>query len=183
MDERNLLDIARRYILPALLGIFSLALVYQHVQIVLAPVPLDLYEGTMLLITGIFAEGGNPYTFEFQPHATDVYPPLYNIITAPLTALFGNNFQLHRLVSAFFIFCALGLAGFATRVHSGSARAGVAAAAGLYAALLFYATPVSSTNALGVALFLASVVIPCYAKYTVPSLVVAAFFALLAFYA
>lgn len=183
MNERNLLDIARRYMLPALLAAFALALVYHHLQIVLAPVPLDLYEGTMLLITGIIAAGGNPYTFEFQPHAADVYPPLYNIITAPLTAVFGNNFQLHRLVSAFFIFCAAGLVGFATRAHSGSVRAGFAAATGFYAALLFYATPVSSTNALGVALFLASVVIPWYANYSVRSLVFAVFCALLAFYA
>lgn len=183
MYERNMLDVARRYILPAFLLFYFAALVYHHAQIVIAPVPLDLYEGTMLLITGIIAEGGNPYTFEFQPHAADVYPPLYNIITAPLTGLFGNTFQLHRLVSAFFILGALALVGFATKIHSGSSRAGAAAAAGTYAALLFYATPVSSTNALGVALFLASVIVPRYKNYSVSSLVVAASCALFAFYA
>lgn len=183
MYENNMLDVARRYLVPAFLLIYFAALLYHHAQIVMAPVPLDLYEGTMLLITGIIADGGNPYAFEFQPHAADVYPPLYNIMTAPLTSVFGNTFQLHRLVSAFFILCAIALAGLATKNHSGSTRAGVAVGAGTYAALLFYATPVSSTNALGAALFLASVIVPHLSKYSIPSLVVAAVCALFAFYA
>jgi 4-amino-4-deoxy-L-arabinose transferase-like glycosyltransferase len=85
------------------IALLLLALLWHHWQIITAAVPLDLYEGTMVLITGIIAEGGNPYTRELQPQAADVYPPLYNILAALLSQLFGNHFQLHRALSAFFM--------------------------------------------------------------------------------
>ncbi len=140
----------------ALLG----ALLYHHWQILVAPVPLDLYEGTMPLITGIIADGHNPFTRPFQPQAADVYPPLYNLLVAPLSLVFGNTLQLHRGVSAIFILAASGLCGLAARRYCRSALYGATAAVLLYAALLFYATPVSSTNAPGVALFLAGLLVP-----------------------
>jgi len=149
---------------------------------VVAVVPLDLYEGTMLLITGIIAEGGNPYTRAFQPYAADVYPPLYNMLVAPLSLVFGNTFQLHRTVSAIFILLASLLAGLATWRNSGSRQHGAAAAVMLYGALLFYATPVSSTNAAGVALFLAGVIVPWWRGFSNGSLIFALLCGLLVFY-
>ena len=136
----------------------------------------------MLLITGIIADGNNPYTREFQPYAADVYPPLYNMVVAPLTGVFGNTFQLHRTISGVFILFAATLTGMATRKKSGSSTQGAAAGVMLYAALLFYATPVSSTNALGVALFLSCVIIPWWYSYSTASLISALICGLLAFY-
>lgn len=167
---------------PALVGLLLLGLLWHHWQIVVTPVPLDLYEGTMLLITGIIADGDNPYTRAFQPAAADVYPPLYNMLVAPLTAMFGNTFQLHRAVSALFILAATAMAAIAARRNSGSWRDAFAAGAMLYAALLFYATPVSSTNAPGVAVFLAGLIVPWWRGFSTGSLVFAALCGLLAFY-
>jgi hypothetical protein len=148
------------FILPGAALILLLGLLHHHWQIITAPVPLDLYEGTMPLITSLIADGNNPYTKAFQPQAADVYPPLYNILVAPLTNIFGNTFELHRSVSALFIFAAAVFCGLACSRVSGSKRHGFAAATLFYAALLFYATPVSSTNAPGVAMYLAGVLLP-----------------------
>ncbi|MEP1471048.1 MAG: hypothetical protein ABJK25_08765 [Halieaceae bacterium] len=136
----------------------------------------------MLLITGIIADGNNPYTREFQPYAADVYPPLYNMVVAPLTGIFGNTFQLHRVISGLCIAMAATLVGLATVKESGSRIQGAAASTLLYAALLFYATPVSSTNALGVALFLYGVIIPWWRGFSTGSLIFALICSLLSFY-
>jgi hypothetical protein len=157
-------------------------LLHYHWQIITAPVPLDLYEGTMPLITGLIADGHNPYTREFQPQAADVYPPLYNIIVAPLSWVFGNTFGLHRSVSAIFIVIATLICGFASAKTSGSRQQGIAAGIMLYGALLFYATPVSSTNATGVAIFLAGVLVPWFYRFSTPSLLFGLICGLLAYY-
>src|SRR5687768_2546675 len=78
-------------------------LAHNHFQIVTAPFPLDYLEGTMPIITGLIASGRNPYAYAQQPEYTYVYPPLYNIIVAPLSAIFGNSVRLHRLVSGLFV--------------------------------------------------------------------------------
>ncbi|MFK8049904.1 MAG: hypothetical protein AB8B81_15865 [Halioglobus sp.] len=167
---------------PVATLVLLLCLVHHHWQIISAPVPLDLYEGTMPLITGIIAEGFNPYTREFQPHAADVYPPLYNILVAPLTHIFGNTFLLHRSVSAVFIIIAAGLCGIATQKITRNWRFALATFALMYAALLFYGTPVASTNAPGVAIFIASWMVPWWAKFSHKSLVFALVCGLLSFY-
>jgi hypothetical protein len=158
------------------------ALVWQHWQIITATVPLDLYEGTMVLITGIIAEGGNPYTRAFQPQAADVYPPLYNMLAAVLSPLFGNHFQLHRSLSALFILLACVSCALLTLRHSGAWRHALAAGVLWYAALLFYATPVSSTNAPGVALFITCLAVPWWRGFSTGSLAFALLCGLLSFY-
>lgn len=171
-----------RYFYWAALAVLSLLLLVHHWHILVAPVPLDLYEGTMLLVTGIIAEGGNPYTREFQPYAADVYPPLYNLLVAPLSHVFGNTFALHRTVSALFILSAVLLSGLATWKKSASLQQACAAAVLLYAALLFYATPISSTNAPGIAVFLAGLVVPWWRGFSNGSLLFALLCGLMAFY-
>ncbi|MEH6569395.1 MAG: hypothetical protein V7709_09980 [Halioglobus sp.] len=170
------------FILPGAALILLLGLLHHHWQIITAPVPLDLYEGTMPLITSLIAEGNNPYTKAFQPQAADVYPPLYNMLVAPLTSIFGNTFELHRSVSALFIFAAVVFCGLAGYRVSGSKRHGFAAATMFYAALLFYATPVSSTNAPGVAIYLAGLLVPWYFRFSNASLLFGLVCGILAFY-
>src|SRR5690349_9033708 len=98
----GLITIARRIadvlFRGAILLLFAL-LAHNHWLIVSAPVPVDYYEGAMLQLTSVIAAGHNPYTFAFQPASADVYPPLYNIVVAPLTFVFGNTLPLHRAVA------------------------------------------------------------------------------------
>jgi hypothetical protein len=171
-----------RYLYPGCLALFFLALLYHHGLIIAAPVPLDLYEGTMPLITGIIADGHNPFTRPFQPQAADVYPPLYNMVVAPLSLLMGNTFQLHRGVSGLFILASAILCGWVAARYCRSRVYGATAAVLMYAALLFYATPVSSTNGMGEALFLAGLLVPWCQRFSNGSLVFALVCGLLAFY-
>ena len=158
-------------------------LAWHHVQLLLAPVPLDVFENAMPFITGLIAGGGNPYSFENQPLYTSVYPPLYNLLTAPLTLLFGNGLLLHRLVTGAFILgsCALCYRA-VTRAGAGAAYA-LSGAALLYAALLYFSTPVASASSTGVFLYLLTLLTPWWAGFTTRSLLLSAVCAVLAFYA
>ena len=90
MHLNGLVYALQAYHLRRLLPPGSALLLQHHGEIITAPVPLDLYEGTAPQITGIIARGENPYSFEHQPAAAYVYPPLYNILVAPLTGVFGS---------------------------------------------------------------------------------------------
>lgn len=136
----------------------------------------------MRLFTGIIANGENPYTRPFQPHAADVYPPLYNIVVAQFSAIFGNTLQLHRAVSAGLIGSSVCLVGIATWKVSGSRWHGLAAAVLLHGGLLYFGTPVAGTNAIGVALFLAGLIVPWLCRFSSRSLVFGLLCGVLAFY-
>ncbi len=164
-------------------GLLGLWLLHHHYQIISATFPLDYYEGTAVMITGLMADGNNPYTFEFQPQAMYVYSPLYNMLVAPMTWIFDNTLQLHRLVSAVFILTSCLICASAVYRCGQSWRHSMAAAVLLYAALLFYGTPVASTNALGVCLYLLILYLPWRHDFSTASLAWACVLAVLAFYA
>ncbi len=163
-------------------GLLAALLAVYHIRIITAHIPLDYYEGQMLVITGIIAEGGNPYTRAFQPQAMDVYPPLYNILAAPFSLVFGNTLILHRCISACLILLSVALCSLATLRASGSKLYSACAGVMIYAALLFYSTPVASTNALGIFLYLAILLVPWLLNFSRASLLAALVFAVLVFY-
>jgi 4-amino-4-deoxy-L-arabinose transferase-like glycosyltransferase len=84
------------------IALLLVLLAHNHFQLVSAPFPLDYYEGTVPLITGVIASGRNRIPCAAAGFAYG-YPPLYHIIVAPLAAIFGNSVRLHRLVSGFFV--------------------------------------------------------------------------------
>lgn len=165
----------------AILALSTLLVIY-HYRIITAPIPLDYYEGQMLVITDIIASGGNPYTAGFQPQAMSVYPPLYNILAAPLTLLFGNTLETHRAFSACLIMLSVVLCSLAALRASGSRLYSATAGVMIYAALLFYSTPVASTNALGILLYLAILLVPWLLNFSRGSLVTALLLGILVFY-
>lgn len=162
-------------VLAALLAVY-------HLRIITASIPLDYYEGQMLVITGIIADGNNPYTRPFQPQAMDVYPPLYNILVAPFTQWFGNTLELHRWISGGLILLSVALCSLAAFRATGSRLYSAAAGVMIYAALLFYSTPVASTNALGILLYLSILLVPWLLNFSRGSLVAALVFGVLVFY-
>jgi len=162
--------------------LFLLALVYHHLQLIAYPLPLDYNEPAAQTVTATIAALENPYSIENQPARTSAYPVLYNMLVAPLTALFGNTLQLHRLVTGAFIIASCVLVFFATLRVSHSARDSFAASILLYAGLLFYATPVASPSSLGLFLFLSSLLVPWYYGFSNRSLGIALALGLLAFF-
>ena len=157
-------------------------LLHNHAQLIATPVPLDYYEGAMQQLTQLISEGSNPYTREHQPGSADVYPPLYNLLVAALASAFGNSLPLHRAVSGAFILASCALVLLSARRAGASWPNALAAGALCYAALLFYATPIASTNAVGVFLFLASTLLPWFKAFSTRSLIAAAVLGVLGFY-
>jgi hypothetical protein len=159
-----------------------MALLSHHYKLITFIVPLDYNEGGMLSVTASIAEGKNPYTFENQPIGAVVYPILYNAIVAPLSSVFGNSLPLHRTVAGIFILFTCAILYTVTRKQGNSRLESFAASALLYAALLYYATPISSPTSLGVLLFFASITIPWLCRFSTPSLCVSIILGILAFY-
>lgn len=163
--------------------IYIAVLVIIHIRTINVPVPIDLFETTMPAITGLIAHGHIPYTAAYEPIYMDPYPPLYNIVMVPFVLAFGNSLFIHRLVAGIFIGLCCWICFYAARKKGIPALYTTIIAALVYAALLYYSTPVASTNALGTFLFLASIIIPWARNFTWPSLFVSLATGILAFYA
>jgi hypothetical protein len=157
-------------------------LAWHHWQLITSPVPLDVFENAMPFITGLIAEGGNPYRFENQPLYTNVYPPLYNLLAAPLSHLFGNSLLFHRCLSGAFIIASCGLCHAAARRCGAGHGYAFAAATLLYAALLYFSTPVASASSTGLFLYLLCLLVPWCRNFSHGSLLLSACCGVLAFY-
>jgi hypothetical protein len=122
------------------------------ITIITTPVPIEYREGAILLSTGYLLQGLNPYALANQPLSMNVYGLGYNLVVLPFAALMGNTLAIHRVIS---IIC-LVLSGMIVSqwlMLKGASR--LFAFSGsliLFASLLFYTTPVSRPDALGVLL-------------------------------
>src|SRR5699024_9525793 len=128
--------------------VFLGLLLHLHFELVTIPIPIDIYEPSMLSITHLIASGHIPYTAATLPVYMDVYPPLYNALMAPLAILFGNTFLIHRLMAALFIGVACWLCYYAARKKSVPKLYALTMVTLLYAAWLFYSTPLALPNSL-----------------------------------
>lgn len=161
---------------------FLLALAYNHISLISHAYPLDYNENGMLVTTATIAGGQNPYSLESQPALVSLYPVFYNILVAPLSRFFGNTLELHRAVAGLFILAGCALCFYLCRKNSVARADSFLAAILWYAGLLFYSTPVASTNSLGLFLFLSSITIPWVNGFSNRSLAVALVLGILAFY-
>lgn len=153
-----------------------------HWLLITAPVPLDWYEGVMPLITGLLSQGENPYTLAHQPMHSNVYPPLYNLMVVPFTHWFDNNLILHRAVSGVCIVSAIVLCAHCTHRQNGKWIDALLVAIMIYAGLLYYSTPVASTNGTGVLFFLLSALLPWYRRFDTTGLALSIGFGLMGFF-
>ncbi len=144
--------------------------------------PLDYAESSMLVITGVISDGGNPFDLENQPARTSVYPVLYNLIVTPATLFFKNSLQIHRLVAALFLAASCAICFLLHRKSLVPRIDSAVAASLLYAALLYYSTPVASPNGLGLFLFLTAIAIPYLCGFSKRTLAVSIGCGILAFY-
>ncbi len=161
---------------------FTAALAVNHLKLVSHEYPLDYNEGGMLVTTASLVKGESPYSIASQPAHISLYPIMTNILVAPLARVFGNTFELHRIVCAIFILACCALCYYLCRRASGGRTESFIAAALCYAALLHYSTPVASTNSLGLFLFLSAITVPWVNGFSTRSLAVAILLGILAFY-
>lgn len=153
-----------------------------HLQLILEPMPLDLLEPAMHIMTGFIAQGGNPYAFDALPIYANNYPSLPNLVAVPFTWLFDNGLVLHRSLSAIYIALCCLLSYQALRKLELNRVYGMAGAGVLYAALLHYNTPTASVNALGQLLFTFCVLYPLIDNFSRRSLALSACAGALTFY-
>src|ERR1035437_620686 len=84
-------------------------LLYLHAEIILYPYPQEFREGHLMSTTKLLIDGINPYSLEVYPNYYNSYGILYNLVVFPFAYLFGCSLEIHRAVSALFIFSSLGL--------------------------------------------------------------------------
>lgn len=161
---------------------FVTGILYNHFKLISHAFPLDYNETGMLVITSTIAQGDNPYSLESQPARMSLYPALYNVLVAPLSHVFGNTLELHRAVAGVFIIGCSALCFYLCRRESGTRTDSFVAAALVYAALLFYSTPIASPNSFGLFLFLCAITVPWVNNFSTRSLVVTILLGILAFF-
>jgi hypothetical protein len=151
-------------ILRALNGVILAAclawLLLLHQGLVRYPHPMESGEGSMLLGARLLSQGSNPWDWQRQPQATNVYGAGYPLAAAALRPLFGLPSLLSlRALSALCILLICSL------IYAASRRLGLDPLEALwisllqYLCLLYYTSPLARPDALGSLLFLASIII------------------------
>jgi hypothetical protein len=146
------------------------------------PYQIELREGAAQVVTRLLLSGENPYTFEHQPLAVNIYGLGYNLSALPFAALFGNTLIVHRSITlAFIVLSAIMV--FAV-VYKGRKDISLAltAAAFVMIGLIGNAGIGAFSSATGAFFLLASVMVPFLRSYNKSSLALSAILALFAFY-
>ena len=145
--------------------------------------PFEYREFAPVSFTGALLDGVDPYAPENEPRFTNVYGPLYNLLVWPFAALAGNGFQVHRLVSLFFIGAGSVLLYFLIRRGRGGGELALCASIVLFLAQTDDLAGLARPDGLGMFLFLAALAVllrsPAAGPITLASgalLVVLAFF-------
>jgi hypothetical protein len=177
----TLLGIAR-----GLLGIFlvisTLRLFSYSFNIIRTPYQLELREGAILSTTSLLLSGRSPFIAQTLPQYLNVYGILYNLATTPLARLFGDNFTVHRVFTAFCIFSAVVYLVVLMIRKKTSPLFAFAGGVCILANLMFSVIPLTRPDGLGFLLFVLAVLIPWQAHFSKSSLVASVLLATLAFY-
>ena len=143
-------------IATALALLLTAGLAALHVRMVLSPAPQEMREGATVWLTQLLLDGRNPYDFNELPASTNVYGIFYHLVVWPFALLFGNSFQVHRVVSALAIVIAAAL------MYRLLRRLGTDRGLALVGTLLFYVSslyfvaPLARPDGLGICLCVAS---------------------------
>jgi hypothetical protein len=173
---------AFRVILLCCCLLFAAKMLWYHYHLIVFPWPLHYRETTALLSTDLLLHGQNPFSFDVQPVATNVYGIVYTLAVYPVARLFGSGPTVHRAVTGVFILCSCGLLAGINRRFAVAAAYNAAFVLLFYAALLFFKTPLSEPDALGTFLYLCCLFVPVFDGYSTRSLCVSMVIGLIAFY-
>lgn len=156
--------------------------IYFSLVTIAIPYQIELREGSAQVVTRILLSGGNPYTLENQPLAMNIYGLGYNLAVLPFAALFGNTLLVHRSVTfAFIVLSAMMVFAVVYKIRKDVPLALIGSAF-VMIGLIGKAGNGAFSSAMGVFLFLASVLIPFLYSNNKGSLVLSAILVLAAFY-
>ncbi|MFH1957664.1 MAG: hypothetical protein ABIJ15_04235 [bacterium] len=170
------------YLFYVFIAFTLINLLLYHLKLILYPYPLDPNEGAILLTTEKLIKAENPFLLKNQPAETNVYGVFYNFVSYPFAKVFGNTTQVHKTVAGISILLSCWL------IFLWMSRLKIplalkwASLAILYSSFLFYVTPLTRPDGLGLFLFLASIFIPYFFEFSYVSLFLSVFLGLSAFY-
>lgn len=146
------------------------------------PYQIGIREGTPQVLTAMLMNGENPYIFENQPLAYNVYSIGYSAVVLPFAMLFGNTLHIHRWVS--FVFILLSTAsGFGLVFHyTRKFSLALIASAFIIVGFLGRGGIGSAPTAMGNFLFWAAALFPFVLSFNRKSLAISAVLALAGFY-
>lgn len=159
-----------------------LALLFQHLQLVLQPAPHEFNESGEWYTTFLLAHGRNPYVADEISGSAVFFGPLYHWVVAACEPLFGLGYPAHRMVN---LLC---LAGALWLLVTRMLRLGTSLGIALGSAALFYYVALQNImicarpDTLGHLLFLLAIIVPWEKHYTRGSVLFAAACTLLAFH-
>jgi len=181
------------WILFGLAGCAFLYTFYVHLVLLTLPAPQEYRECAIVLSTDLLLHGENPYAVQNQPVYTNIYGIGYHLVMLPFAKVFGCTLIVHRAVSAVFVWASCAL------IFAALARAGVSRRLAFVGATLFYCdlairaapsmrpaalplTVLARPDAMGLFLFLLSVITPWWKNFSTRSLILSAAFAIAAFF-
>jgi hypothetical protein len=167
------------WVFPILAGII---LLITQIRLISFPYELEYREGAVLLTTEGLLHGINPYTLENNPIYINVYGAVYNLFVLPFAFLFGNSLALHRIVSALFTFCQVGLIIAILRQRKTSWLFAVIAGLFIWLGQMASTSPLARPDTLGEFLFLCSLFIPYYFGFKPLSVIFGVVFGIIGFY-
>lgn len=131
-------------------------LALMHARMVVSPAPQEMREGASVWIERLILEGRNPYALHELPASTDVYGIFYYLVVAPVAALVGNGYAVHRGVSAAAILAACGLLFHLLRRRGADVVLAGTGVMLFYVSSVYFVAPVARPDGLAVLLSLAS---------------------------
>ena len=163
------------------LSFFAIWLINYAITIITTPVPVEFREGAILLSTNYLLHGINPYSLVNQPLGMNVYGLGYNFVVLPFAALLGNTLAVHRAISIICLLLVGIIIGKWLILRGSSLLFAVSGGLIILAGLLFYTTPVTRPDALGVLLFVSAIYLPMRYQYRYKSLIASSLLSVFAF--
>lgn len=167
-----------------LLGFVLLFLALRfHLVLLMTESPQEYRENTFVALTDFMVVGGIPYTEEAMPAYMNVYGIAYPAIVYPFAKIFGSTYALHRIVNAFFLFLALYV------VYRVLRRENLDRMKSLFLVVIWYTTflltifdVLSRSDGFGIFLYMTTLAIPWWSKFSNKSLILAVVTTVLSFY-
>ncbi|MEO5358078.1 MAG: hypothetical protein H7844_12380 [Nitrospirae bacterium YQR-1] len=170
----------------------SFNLIKYHYELIYYPFQVEQEEIGMVVSTDLLMKGINPYRFENQPMFTNIYGIGYNLVVIPVYKILdrlnshhkgGSNYMLsHRITSAVFIVLSLSLIAFIMYCLKIDSLLICGAIIIQYATLFFYSPAIAKPDSMGMFLYLMSVFIPWYFRYSFRSVLIGIVIGLVCFY-
>lgn len=158
-------------------------IIFEHFKIIIFPFSNDFREGHIYSTTTLLLKGINPYSLDAYPVYLNSYGILYNLVVYPFAILLGNSLELHRSIVAVFIFATIYVISRPSFKLNNSIFFNAICFLLLYWGFIYGPNSITRPDALGIFLYVLTIVIPIRANFSTRSIVFSMIFALLAFYA